>query len=68
MLDKLQHLVDQHHEKIDAAVSYGIGGGIAAWAVSTAQNLTIFFGLLIVLVRLIYDTVRLYRYIMSDKP
>lgn len=70
MLTFAKEYLHQHDEKIGSIISYGIGGGAAsyAWVVDRAQDLTILIGLLIVAMRLIYDAVKLWRYLVSNRP
>lgn len=53
---------------MESSTSYGLGLlGLLIAVVETAQEITIVASLVILLIRLIYDGVRLYRYIKSKQ-
>ena len=53
---------------MESSTSYGLGIlGLLVAVVESAQEVTIVASMLILLVRLIYDAVRLYRYIRSKR-
>lgn len=59
--------LQQHHESIDSAVSYGVGAaGIALSNIDivahTAQSVALILGAVVVAVRLVHDLIRLYRF------
>lgn len=63
-------MVDQSHETAQSVTSYAIGGGGAFIATlvdisHTAQALAIIIGCIVVAIRLVHDSVRLYRYIKN---
>lgn len=72
MFPRKPMIQDQHKEALDSVVSYGIGGGSALMATlmnitSEAQALAIIFGCFVVFIRLVHDTVKLFRFIRDGK-
>lgn len=62
-----------NHETVESASSYAIGGASIAIGTLTeianvAQSVAIIIGCAVVLIRLIHDSVRLYRYIKEKPP
>jgi len=57
----------KHGENLDSAISYSVGGlGVAiAHLAEQAQHITLIVAMVIVIIRAVYDGVRLYRYLKS---
>lgn len=65
-------LIEQKHEMVQSAISYGTGGGLIglaplADAASAAQSWALILGCIVVAIRLIHDGIALYRYIKGKK-
>lgn len=62
----------QHKEFVESAVSYGIGGGGAYLstlmdASQIAQASALIVGAIVICIRAVHDSVKLYRYIKKGK-
>ncbi|CAB4139837.1 hypothetical protein UFOVP353_52 [uncultured Caudovirales phage] len=65
------NIIQQKNEALESVSSYAIGGGGAMMAFlidlsNLAQAMAIIFGCLVVLVRLVHDSVRLIRFIRDN--
>ena len=63
MLEKIVEKVAPKSEAVDSAISYGLGGGaiFLAKIAEFAEPLALIIGCGVVVLRFIYDAIRLYR-------
>lgn len=64
--------VSANQESIDSVMSYGIGGGTATFAfladaTEIVQFTALLLGLVVVVIRVVHDSIRLYKYIRKGE-